>query len=72
MKGGGGGFLAAALGGSSAAPGEALAVCPVFLEAGFVTDSVQQGMGEAEGSGSASLPPQLSSATLALGATESI
>lgn len=42
-------------------PREALSICPVFLEACFVTDSVQQGMGEAEGSGSASLPPQLSS-----------
>lgn len=44
---------------------EALRVCPVFLQACFVIGSVHPGMGDAEGSGSASLPPQLSSSILA-------
>ena len=51
---------------------ERLDVCPVFLEAGFVTDSVQLGMGEAEGNGSDSLPPQLSPSILALSNTTPI
>lgn len=51
-------------------PRERLSVCPVFLEACIVTDSVQLGIGEAEGRGSASLPSQLSSSILALSNTK--